>query len=162
VIATLWLCCQAGSMSLSAAIIGMLPFGDQALQQCTCVHAAGDSAMCPMHHTPAHATLPPPADPMLAGHMHMHGSRAADHDHSGGRQAAQPATPADADRHRTCHMRSADPGSTVALVTIVGPLGLLAAAHVSLLPTIPTSHRGCTQAAAVDRVLPPDPRPPRA
>jgi hypothetical protein len=188
-IATLWLCSQAATMTLSAAMIGMLPFADIALQ-CTCTHAAGDSAMCPMHHSvsqpsvsqpsaaqpsaaqPSAAlhsaaqhsvpprTVPPQAAPpqaMLAASPHPgHAGHAA---HAAGQQARQTPAPASGG---TCYMRSADIASGVALVSVFGPLGLLAPSTFSLAPAIVNPHARPVRLLAIDRTLPPDLPPPRA
>jgi hypothetical protein len=160
-IATLWLCSQAATMTLAAAMIGMVPFADVALQ-CTCAHEAGDSATCPMHHTAPRQAMPAPASPHgeHAGHA-GHPEHATHVAHTTG-HAAQPASQAPTPGSGgTCYMRSADTASNAALVSVFGPLGLLAPATFSLAPSIVNPHGVPTRILAIDRTLPPDPPPPR-
>jgi hypothetical protein len=158
-----WLLFQAATMTFAAATVGIVPFVDMG-PQCFCAHAAGDSAMCPMHHGPGRPTQPsgpvsaPPsqASPSHATHMgHAHVGHAA---HAG--QMAQGSL--NHSRHGTCYMRNADNRSGVALVSVFGPLGLLAPSTFSSAPAIVNLHATLTPAAAIDRMRPPDPPPPRA
>jgi hypothetical protein len=170
-IATLWLCSQAATMTLAAAVIGMVPFVDVALQ-CTCTHAAGDSAMCPMHQGQSHQsgsrqTGPPHTGPghvMPAGSHAGHAGHAA---HAAGQNAnaAQTQTPTSTPTPTNggaCYMRSADTASGAALVSVFGPLGLLAPSTFSFAPAIVNPHGAPTRVTAIDRTLPPEPPPPRA
>jgi hypothetical protein len=59
-------------------------------------------------------------------------------------------------------MRSGDSASGVAVVSVFGPLGLLAAPAVSLSAAIVNAYRLPARASAIERMRPPDPPPPRA
>jgi hypothetical protein len=59
-------------------------------------------------------------------------------------------------------MRSADTSSGAALVSVFGPLGLLAPSMSSVAPAITSFQRIPRCARAIERMLPPDPPPPRA